>query len=369
MSGIQYLVCLWILLITQSRFVRSDIQFIEKHEGDSVVFPCAIEQRNPAPFGVYLKRSWLVPNEILFMHTGEDFKMKYDHDKSRTIVSGDPINHTLNVTISELTTKDTDRYYCEFIVENPSSEDEHIPGKTEFFLLVTADTPASVDSGRIETCSGGSVVLPCLPAEEGLAVEGVSLKRQKGQEPVEVLYDSRRHHGNEPPSYSQFPAERFRLTSALGPGGITYNLTLQQLQPEDSALYSCQLLQRDRPDSHASLGRRALFVSVKGDDCSCSSSSTLLYALSSAVVVLLLTIVFVGICLCKLRPSVKPNRQAPIYEDMAGFKDLKSSTKLAPNHLEDTVSVYNNTSVKKSCPENHYESPTGALCPRNETQT
>ncbi|CAK6953422.1 cd7 antigen-like [Scomber scombrus] len=178
------------------------------------------------------------------MHTGEDFKMKYDHDKSRTIVSGDPINHTLNVTISELTTKDTDRYYCEFIVENPSSEDEHIPGKTEFFLLVTA-----------------------------------------------------------------------------------------------------------------------------GDDCSCSSSSTLLYALSSAVVVLLLTIVFVGICLCKLRPSVKPNRQAPIYEDMAGFKDLKSSTKLAPNHLEDTVSVYNNTSVKKSCPENHYESPTGALCPRNETQT
>lgn len=108
------------------------------------------------------------------------------------------------------------------------------------------------------------MVLPCLPAEEGLAVEGVSLKRQKGQAPVEVLYDSRKHHGNEPLSYSQFPAERFRLTSALGPGGITYNLTLQQLQPEDSALYSCQLLQRDRPDSHVSLGRRALFVSVKG---------------------------------------------------------------------------------------------------------
>ncbi|XP_053184789.1 cd7 antigen-like [Scomber japonicus] len=368
MSGIQYLVCLCILLITQSRFVRSDIQFIEKQEGDSVVFPCAIEQRNPAPFGVYLKRTWLVPNEILFMHTEEDFRMKNDHDKSRTSVSGDPKNHSLIVTISELTTKDTDRYYCEFIVENLSTVDEYIPGKTEFFLLVTA-AQTSADSGRIETCAGGSVVLPCLPAEEGLAVKGVSLKRQKGQAPVEVLYDSRKHHGNEPPSYSQFPAERFRLTSALGPGGITYNLTLQQLQPEDSALYSCQLLQQDRPDSHVSLGRQALFVSVKGDECSCSSSSTLLYALSSAVVVLLLAIVFLGISLYKVRPSVKPTRQAPIYEEMTGFKALKNGQKLAPNHLEDTVSVYNNTSVKKSCLENHYESPTGALCPRNETQT
>jgi len=111
-------------------------------------------------------------------------------------------------------------------------------------------------------------VLPCLPPHGGpltLAVEGVSLKRQRGRAPVEVLYHSKRHHG--PPSSSSispFPVERVHLSSAPGPGGLTYNLTLLQLQPDDSALYSCQLLLRGEPDASSGLGRRALFVSVQG---------------------------------------------------------------------------------------------------------
>lgn len=205
------------------------------------------------------------------------------------------------------------------------------------------------------------MVLPCLPAHgDGLAVEGVSLKRQKGWAPVEVLYHSKQHHSNGPPSSSQFPADRVRLSSAPGPSGITYNLTLQQLQPEDSALYSCQLLQHGRPDSSTSLGRRVFFVSVQGGQCGCSSSSTLLYVLTLAVAVLFL-LGLVGIYLCKARRSVRSHPQAPIYEEMVGVQP--SRRKLAPSHLEDMESEYRNCSVKKSCPENHYESP------RNQSQT
>lgn len=103
-----------------------------------MVLPCAVEQRNPSPYGVYLKRSWLHPSEVLFMYTKSEFTTTNSDDKNRTSVSGDPSNHSLKVTISQLRVSDTDRYYCEFIVNNPLSEDERIQGTTEFFLLVNA---------------------------------------------------------------------------------------------------------------------------------------------------------------------------------------------------------------------------------------
>uniref|UniRef100_A0A3Q3RAH9 Ig-like domain-containing protein n=1 Tax=Monopterus albus TaxID=43700 RepID=A0A3Q3RAH9_MONAL len=117
--------------------VCSHVQFLERHEGESVVLPCMIEHRNTSPFGVYLKRSWLHPSEVLFMYTKSEFSVTNVEDKIRTSVTGDPSSHSLNVTISQLRISDTDRYYCEFVVNNPSSEDERIPGKTEFFVLVT----------------------------------------------------------------------------------------------------------------------------------------------------------------------------------------------------------------------------------------
>ncbi|XP_068583675.1 cd7 antigen-like [Cebidichthys violaceus] len=373
MTGIQYLACLWTLFITQTGFVCSDIQFLERTEGESVVLPCVIEQRNPSPFGVYLKRSWLDPREVLFKYTNSNVSVGKADDKSRISGGGDPSTHSLNVTISQLSASDTDRYYCEFLVTNPTSTDDRIPGKTEFFLLVNADAAGSVDIGLVETCSGGSAVLPCLPPHgDALAVEGVSLKRQRGRAPVEVLYHSKRHHGSSAPSSSsssQFPVERVQLSSAPGPRGITYNLTLQQLQPDDSALYSCQLLLRGGTDTSSSLGRHVFFVSVQGGHCECSSYSTLLYALSSAVVVLLLLLLlgFVMICKGKARRSVKSLPQAPIYEEMTVVQP--ASRKLQPQHLEEMGSEYTNCHVKKFCPENHYESPSGALCPRADSQT
>lgn len=115
-----------------------DIQFLERHEGESVVLPCVVEQKNPSPFGVYLKRGWLHPGEVLFMHTKSEFTPYNSDDTNRTSVSGDPSNHSVKVTLSLLRVSDTDRYYCEFVVNNPNSEDEHIRGMTEFFLLVKA---------------------------------------------------------------------------------------------------------------------------------------------------------------------------------------------------------------------------------------
>lgn len=103
-----------------------------------MVLSCVVERRNPSPFGVYLKRDWLRPVEMLYMHTKNEFSMNNSDDKKRTAVSGDPEDHFLNVTISQLRVSDTGRYYCEFLVNNPNSEDERIPGRTEFFLVVRA---------------------------------------------------------------------------------------------------------------------------------------------------------------------------------------------------------------------------------------
>ncbi|TKS67989.1 Trinucleotide repeat-containing gene 6C protein [Collichthys lucidus] len=277
MTVLQSVACLWTLALTLTAPVCSDIQFLERNEGDSVVLPCVVDQRSPAPLGMYLKRTWLQHREVLFMYTRKEFSMHVDADRNRTSVSGDPSSRSLNVSISQLRPSDTDRYYCEFVVDKPSSEDERVPGNKEFFLL------GQVDGG---SCS-----------------------------------------------------------------------------QDDSALYSCQLLLQDRPDSTASLGRQVYFVSVQGQ-CGCSSYSTLLYALSSAVAVLVLLLGCLLIYKGKSRRSVQSHPQAPIYEDMTKVK--ASSQKLAPHPLEETeCSEYTNCRVKKPCPENHYESPSGALWPRS----
>uniref|UniRef100_A0A3P8RLJ0 Ig-like domain-containing protein n=1 Tax=Amphiprion percula TaxID=161767 RepID=A0A3P8RLJ0_AMPPE len=138
MTGVWGLASLWIAVITQTGFVCSDMRFIERHEGESVVLPCVADERKPSPFGVYLRRRWLDPRKVLFKHTGSEFVLGNNADKNRTSVSGDPNLHSLNVTISQLRAADTDRYYCEFVVGNDASEDQFIEGKTEFLLLVTA---------------------------------------------------------------------------------------------------------------------------------------------------------------------------------------------------------------------------------------
>ncbi|XP_051940084.1 cd7 antigen-like [Hippocampus zosterae] len=337
---------LWILLVIHSVFVCGDIQFLERQEGDSVDLPCTIKPSSRSPLGFYMRRTWLHPGQVLFKYTDTEAHVNVAADRRRLEIGGDPSSHSLIVTLSDLRANDTDRYNCEFVVANPSSEDEHVPGETEFFLLVN---PA--DIGRIDVCAGGSAIVSCLPPHgEDLPVEGVSLTRRRGRAPVELLYHTKRHLGDGPASTSS--SSRFQLWSAPGPRGFTYNLTLRHLQPEDSGLYSCQLLLRGRPDTSAALHmKQAVFVSVGGGQCGCSSYPTLLYALSSAVLVLIVLLALMLIYHKRARSRAASRPPAPIYEEMTGVKTFSAK-------LDDTeVSEYRNSKVKKNCPENHYETP------------
>ncbi|XP_075899062.1 cd7 antigen-like [Nelusetta ayraudi] len=136
MTGLQLLVLLWTLLFAHTREARGEVLFLERREGESAVLPCEVEPSTTPPFGVYLKRSWRSPAEVLFVYRDSNFTAAKDEDKARIAVSGDPASLALNVSLSQLRADDTDRYSCEFMVENPSSEDLKLPGKTEFFLLV-----------------------------------------------------------------------------------------------------------------------------------------------------------------------------------------------------------------------------------------
>ncbi|XP_057700572.1 cd7 antigen-like [Corythoichthys intestinalis] len=333
---------LWILLVIHSVLVCGGIQFLEQHEGDSVVLPCTINPRGRSPVGFALKRMWQDPRQVLFKYTNSDAHVNSDADKPRLMVAGDPSNNSLTVTLSELRANDTDHYTCEFVVPNRSSEDEHVVD-TEFFLLVNA-----VTLGRIDVCAGGSAVIPCLPPhDEDLPVEGVSLMRRRGRAPIELLYHTKRHIDDGSTSTS-----RFQLWSAPGPSGFTYNLTLRHLQSEDSGVYSCQLLLRRQADTSASLDMtKAVFVSVEGGPCGCSNYATLLYALSSAVVVLLVLLTLIFIYHKRAQRLAASRPLVPIYEEMTGVKNLGAKQD------DDELSVYKNGGVKKSCPLNHYETP------------
>lgn len=98
---------------------------------------CHMEPRDKPSYGLYLKRSWLRPGNVFFRYTNNDPSVN-DSFKGRVSVRGDPSDHSVNVTISQLTAADTDRYTCEFMLERVGSEDEKIQGNSEVFLHVSS---------------------------------------------------------------------------------------------------------------------------------------------------------------------------------------------------------------------------------------
>ncbi|TNM86199.1 hypothetical protein fugu_008470 [Takifugu bimaculatus] len=144
------LVCLWALVVTQA---RGDVEFLERREGESVLLPCALDRGDSPPLGVYLKRTWLRPGEVMFMYTRTELTATTEGDQKRIGASGDPSSRAVNVSISQLRVGDTDRYRCEFVVENAASADLHLPGTTDFFLLVTAgDAGGPLDIDLVQAC-------------------------------------------------------------------------------------------------------------------------------------------------------------------------------------------------------------------------
>uniref|UniRef100_A0A3Q3ANB9 Uncharacterized LOC108245303 n=1 Tax=Kryptolebias marmoratus TaxID=37003 RepID=A0A3Q3ANB9_KRYMA len=190
MTRVPRLARLWALLVIQTGFGLSAAVFVERQEGDSVLLPCDMAPGSPPPYGFYLKRGWLRPGEVLFQYTKEALSVKDSAYGGRLSVSGDPSAHSVNVTISQLRAADTDRYFCEFMLEKEASEDERIPGKTEFFLLV--------NSGDRCGCSSYDTLLYALSGAVGLLLVllvgfivkfKVKVRRSANSQPPQPIYE------------------------------------------------------------------------------------------------------------------------------------------------------------------------------------
>ncbi|KAJ0032961.1 hypothetical protein NQD34_000068 [Periophthalmus magnuspinnatus] len=352
---------LWTLALFSAHAVccvSAHLEVLARDSGDVVVLSCRVDHTSTPPFGVYLKRSRLRPGDVLFKYEDEDVSVRDGEYHNRTSVTGDPKIHEVNVTIRDLRPTDTDQYHCEFNFNNPTSEDTVQRGTTEYFIYVRG--VVDVDRDWVHTCVGGSTQMPCLPpVGDDSSVEGVVLKRQKGRGPVELLYHSQRTSRS-----SHFSEDRVRLVPVPGPGGISYSLTVDALRPEDSGLYSCQLLLQGRPPSPA-MGPQGVYVSVQDDQCGCSSYSALIYALSAAVAVTFVLLVVALLVHRGSRPRAKatPN-PAPIYEEMTGLKPKSPKRSRGFGDELPWASEYRNITPKderEPRPENHYESPNGAI--------
>jgi len=117
--------------------VHGEVVLIERQAGESVVIPCSVlRDGGEAPYAVSLKRCWLRQDEAMFMYTKANPSVTDRALNERVRVSGDPGDRQLNVTISDLRPADTDRYCCEFIVENVP-DDRTVHGDVQFFVYVT----------------------------------------------------------------------------------------------------------------------------------------------------------------------------------------------------------------------------------------
>lgn len=117
--------------------VCSDIEFLERVEGESVVLRCAFDLKQARPIGVSLWRTKPTRSRVLFKLSGLGFTSA---DQHRISVSGDPKDCSVNITISQLRSSDTNLYFCEFDIANQSSADETQPGKMKFLLVVGKST-------------------------------------------------------------------------------------------------------------------------------------------------------------------------------------------------------------------------------------
>lgn len=81
------------------------------------------------------------------MYTKTELSATRDADRNRIGASGDPSSRAVNISISQLRVGDSDRYRCEFVVENAASADLHLPGRSDFFLLVTAGEFSALKAG------------------------------------------------------------------------------------------------------------------------------------------------------------------------------------------------------------------------------
>ena len=126
-----------------SLLVRAEVELHQRHVGESVVLRCSGPPGGDQAYGVRLKRCWLQRDQVLFMHKDSNPYVSNPLDAERVAVSGDPGALQVNVTLSDLTPGDTDRYCCEFVVD-ATPEDKIIRGQVEFFIYVANGELSSI---------------------------------------------------------------------------------------------------------------------------------------------------------------------------------------------------------------------------------
>ncbi|XP_015212068.2 cd7 antigen-like isoform X1 [Lepisosteus oculatus] len=338
--------------------VLSDVVYLKRQEGGSVQISCLSQDRSTSSIGFYLRKKCQNPEkEVLFLRSGARDRTVSPSFRDRLQLEGEPRENELNVTISLLQHGDTGLYHCEFIYEG-SPLDRHVSGERDFFVFVErAEEMPSVEVVPLQTREGDSAVIPCPAEGTDSFMDGFCLKRKRTGAEVEVLYHSReqRHNGHNGLHQSRLQFERELSTQ-------TYKLTISNLQRNESALYSCELLRPGKQENKRILGRRTYFISVQEPVCSCSSYPPLLYAISGGMALLLLIVaVLFGAHYGKQCCRSKPRAPVPIYEEMSG---AKSPRRRAPCSFPDSsllqetdTSVYVNPHARPPPHENYYVSP------------
>lgn len=161
------------------------------------------------------------------------------------------------------------------------------------------------------------------------------------------------------------PGHRGRLEVFGGLGSPRVNVTVSQLQPTDTGVYTWELTYRaENSSNRVVLSGRQVFLLVEGTgrQCQCSARYTpLLYAIFTAVGILLLALSCLGVLICaKARPRRAPQPSAPIYEEMDRKQQTTGSSQNnheAPSHLQEVnFPVYANPNIRQT-QENYYACP------------
>ncbi|KAL2087044.1 hypothetical protein ACEWY4_018103 [Coilia grayii] len=153
-------VVFWLCVLSPV-FVKGGVVYLSQTRNDSIELACLSTERNP--YGFYLRRKWLQPDkEVLFVY--QSMAPSYagsKTDSSRIRVVEALHAGQVNVTISNLSASDTDRYACEFVfASNPTDRVE--PGRDDFLLYIADHTEQPC------TCSSYHILLYAISGAVGL---------------------------------------------------------------------------------------------------------------------------------------------------------------------------------------------------------
>ncbi|XP_076871597.1 cd7 antigen-like isoform X2 [Brachyhypopomus gauderio] len=120
-----------------------NITYLRRHTNDSVEFPCACKDTRTKMFAFAIKRIWLDPLQVLYVHVEVERGTPHDAYQGRVFEKRDVGKRSISVNITHLRPNDTDIYQCVFFHDDSLAGYDGVPGVTEFFLHVDSAEPCS----------------------------------------------------------------------------------------------------------------------------------------------------------------------------------------------------------------------------------